>query len=129
MGRLSSRVSGNRRTSCISKKKLWTVLCHTEGAVKEIFHNLETETLPRCLKASPRLCQRITISGLILVTSIPISAALTIQTCPHKTLSPSPIKVIAFDPDDKVMQYDADASPHDDDHVALDVDQLDPDLF
>src|SRR5258708_520099 len=97
-----------------------------KGAVKQIPHNFETETLPRCLKAPLRLFQHVTISGLILITTILISTALTIQTPSHKTLSPYSIKVITFNPDDKVMQHDADMSPHDDNHVALGVDQLDP---
>ena len=33
----------------------------------------------------------------------------------HKTLSPFLIEVVSFDVDDEVVQYDADASPHDDD--------------
>ena len=39
------------------------------------------------------------------------------------------VKVVALDTDDKVVQNNAHASPHDDDHVAPCIDKLDLDLL
>jgi hypothetical protein len=67
------------------------------------------------------------ISGIILLTRI--TSKLTIQASSNKAIPPHLIKVIALDTDDEVVQNDADASPHDDDHVAPRVDKLNTNFF
>jgi hypothetical protein len=106
--------------------ELWAALYSTEWAVKKVIHQLESEALSGRRKSSLRLFQRV--SRLLLIC-IATGTTLMIQTCPHKTLSPLLIEVIAFDTDDKIMQDDAHASPHDDDLVSFGVDELDLNLL
>jgi hypothetical protein len=79
--------------------ELWAVLYSTEWAVKKVIHQLESEVLSGRCKSSLRLFQRV--SRLLLIC-IATGTTLMIQTCPHKTLSPLLIEVIAFDTDDTV---------------------------
>ena len=105
---------------------LWTVFRYTGGAVKQIIHDLQPEALPRCLESVLRLPQRV---SRLLFICIAVCATLVIQTRSYETLSPHAIKVVAFDTDDEVVQYDARASPHDDDLVSFGIDNLDLDFL
>jgi hypothetical protein len=109
---------------CISK--LGAALYLTKWAVKQIVHYLASETLPGCLKAPLRPFQHVL--GILLLFLLGI-ATLVSQTRPHKALPPPLVKVVTLDTDDEVVQHDANARPHDDDHVALGVDELDPYLL
>jgi hypothetical protein len=109
--------------------ELWAACYSTEWAVKKVIHQLESEALSGAFgrrKSSLRLFQRV--SRLLLIC-IATGTTLMIQTCPHKTHSPLLIEVIAFNTDDKIMQDDAHASPHDDDLVSFGVDELNPNLL
>jgi hypothetical protein len=102
------------------------VFRYTGGAVKQIIHDLQPEALPRCLELVLRLPQHVSRLRFICIA---ICAMLIIQTRSYKTLSPCAIKVVAFDMDDEVVQYDAHASPHDDNLVSFGIDDLDLDFL
>jgi hypothetical protein len=105
---------------CISK--LGAMLYLTRQAVKQIVHYLASEMLPGCLKAPLHPFQLIL--GILLLLLLGI-ATLVSQTHPHKALPPPLVKVVTLDMDNEVVQHDADAHPHNDDHVVLGVDKLD----
>ena len=67
---------------------------------------------------------------LIGTPSITIStSAMFFQSYSHKALPPYLIEVVTFDTNDKIVQDDAHVHPHDDDHVAFGVDELDSDFL
>ena len=82
-----------------SCKLLWPAFHCTGAAGKQIVHHLESEALSRCFKLLSRLFQ--CVFGLIIFIYIVVSTV--ISTYPHKTLSPSLIKVVTFDTNDKVV--------------------------
>ena len=78
--------------------------------------------------SSPSLAQHV--FGLIGTPSITIStSAMLFQSYSHKALPPYLIKVVTFNMNDKIVQDDAYVRPHDDDHVAFGVDELDSDFL
>jgi hypothetical protein len=107
---------------------LRAVFCVTKGAVKQVVHEFKSEALPRCLKSSPRPFQIISMLVVLIWVSKSIAAPM-IQTCLHKSVPPFFVKVVAFNTDDKIVQNDADTRPHDDNHVASGIDELDSYLF
>jgi hypothetical protein len=97
----------------------------TKGAIKQIVHELDSEALTRRLKSPPRPLQIVTVVIFLLIL-LSKHIAPTFQAPSHQTVPPRLIEVVAFDPNDEVVEDDADTSPHDDDHVASGINKLDP---
>ena len=77
---------------------------------------------------SPSLAQHVfrLIDTLFITIS---TSAMLFQSYSHKALPSYLIKDVTFDMNDKIVQDDAHVHPHDDDHVAFGVDELDSDFL
>src|SRR5712671_3002465 len=78
---------------------LWAAFYITGRTTKQVVHDFKAETLPRCLKSSPRPFQIVSrLNLLIKKGTMPM-----IQASLHKTIPPFFIEVVTFDTDDKVV--------------------------